>query len=55
MNCPQCSRPMNTHLYGGPGNIIIDNCEPCSLNWLDDGELQRIVGAPDRQFQTREK
>ena len=55
MNCPQCRQQMNTHLYGGPGNIIIDNCEQCSLNWLDDGELQRIIGAPDRQYETRRR
>ena len=52
MNCPKCGKAMDTHLYGGPGNIIIDNCEQCSLNWLDDGELQRIVGAPDQQYKS---
>src|SRR6266849_8439608 len=49
MDCPRCGKRMVTHLYGGPGNIIIDNCEACNLNWLDDGELQRVLGAPDRQ------
>jgi len=53
MNCPGCGKQMDTHLYGGPGNIVIDNCEPCSLNWLDDGELQRVIGAPDRRYSTR--
>jgi Zn-finger nucleic acid-binding protein len=54
MDCPRCRNLMNTHLYGGPGNIVMDNCEHCSVNWLDDGELQRIVGAPDRQYESRE-
>jgi len=52
MNCPRCGNPMNTHLNGGPGNIMIDNCEHCSLNWLDDGELQRVIGAPDRRYES---
>ena len=50
IRCPQCGRPMDTHFYEGPGNIIIDDCSPCSLNWLDYGELSRIVRAPDRSY-----
>jgi Zn-finger nucleic acid-binding protein len=30
--------------------MIIDTCEHCSLNWLDYGELQRIVRAPDERY-----
>jgi Zn-finger nucleic acid-binding protein len=41
---------MDTHLYGGGGNVIIDDCENCDLNWLDYGELDRIVRAPDREY-----
>ena len=37
---------MDTHYYGGPGNVIIDACDRCDLNWLDAGELMRIVLAP---------
>jgi Zn-finger nucleic acid-binding protein len=48
--CPQCHQPMDTHFYGGPGNVIIDACERCDLNWLDAGELRRIVLAPGRTF-----
>jgi len=51
--CPQCGQMMDTHPYGGPGNIVIDDCERCSLNWLDYGELQRIVRAPDRRYNTQ--
>ncbi len=49
-DCPQCHRPMDTHLYGGPGNVVIDSCSVCYLNWLDTGELWRMVRAPDRKY-----
>jgi Zn-finger nucleic acid-binding protein len=39
---------MDTHPYLGPGHIVIDSCSECGLNWLDSGELMRIVRAPDR-------
>ena len=45
--CPKCGRTMTGHPYGGPGNVNIDTCEPCSVIWLDRDELQRIVMAPD--------
>ena len=48
--CPRCSEPMDNHIYGGPGNVVIDTCEACSVNWLDKGELQRIVSAPDYEY-----
>jgi len=47
INCPGCGQPMLGHLYGGPGNVVIDSCERCQVNWLDPGELRRIVVAPD--------
>jgi Zn-finger nucleic acid-binding protein len=47
IRCPRCSATMDTHLHGGPGNVIIDSCEGCLQNWLDYGELDRIVRAPD--------
>jgi Zn-finger nucleic acid-binding protein len=47
INCPQCHRQMDTHLYDGPGNVVIDSCDQCLLNWLDRGELAHIVHAPD--------
>jgi len=46
IRCPKCSEPMITDWYCGPGNIIIDTCETCSLVWLDAGELRRAVDAP---------
>ena len=42
---------MDTHFYGGPGNVIIDDCSRCCVNWLDHGELMRIVHAPDRVYE----
>jgi Zn-finger nucleic acid-binding protein len=48
INCPTCGHPMLGHLYGGPGNVVIDSCERCQVNWLDPGELRRIAVAPDR-------
>jgi Zn-finger nucleic acid-binding protein len=48
LNCPECGHPMIGHFYGGPGNVVIDTCERCLVNWLDSGELRRIVVAPDR-------
>ena len=44
--CPQCGARMATHIYGGPGNLVIDNCAACRLNWLDYHELARIESAP---------
>lgn len=50
IRCPQCGTVMDTHVYGGGGNVVIDDCERCALNWLDHGELDRIVRAPDREY-----
>ena len=49
VDCPQCHHAMEAHFYAGPGNVTIDSCDPCSLNWLDHGELMRIVHAPDER------
>jgi len=46
IDCPVCAHAMLSHFYGGPGNLVIDTCEPCHLNWLDPGELRRIAKAP---------
>jgi Zn-finger nucleic acid-binding protein len=45
--CPLCGKPMIAHVYGGPGNVVIDSCENCQVNWLDPGELRRMALAPD--------
>lgn len=54
IDCPQCHRHMDAHFYAGPGHVIIDSCENCSVIWLDGGELTRIVQAPEEQFATTE-
>jgi Zn-finger nucleic acid-binding protein len=46
LTCPGCGQPMLSHFYGGPGNLVIDTCERCCVNWLDPGELRRIARAP---------
>lgn len=48
LTCPQCHQRMATHPYGGPGNVVIDNCARCLLIWLDHNELHCIIRAPDR-------
>ena len=50
IDCPQCHQRMDTHFYGGPGNVVMDDCSRCFLNWLDHGELLRIAQAPDRRY-----
>lgn len=50
IRCPRCSHPMDAHSYCGGGNVIIDTCENCALNWLDATELGRIVRAPHQEF-----
>jgi Zn-finger nucleic acid-binding protein len=50
IRCPQCHHDMDTHYYGGPGNIVIDDCSRCDLDWLDSGELRTIVRAPDHSY-----
>ena len=45
---------MITHPYYGPGNVVIDSCEPCELVWLDFGELRQIVDAPGKDRGTKE-
>jgi len=46
INCPQCHKRMETHFYFGGGSVVIDDCDSCSLIWLDHGELARIAHAP---------
>jgi len=45
--CPGCGQAMLSHFYGGPGNLVIDTCKRCCVNWLDPGELRRIARAPE--------
>jgi Zn-finger nucleic acid-binding protein len=45
--CPHCGAPMDTHRYGGPGNVALSSCEFCELDWLDHGALRHVVAAPE--------
>ena len=52
--CPKCRKEMDTHPYGGTWQrdhrYVAQNC---SVNWLDCGEIQRIVRAPDAHYAGR--
>ena len=52
LRCPRCAHDMDTHVYGAGGNVVMNDCERCELNWLDHGELDRIVRAPDYHYST---
>lgn len=54
VECPHCHKPMETHFYSGAGNVIIESCDVCELNWLDHGKLMRIVRAPDHSYRDAE-
>ncbi len=47
LQCPHCHRRMEAHLYAGPGNVVIDSCEDCSMIWIDRGEAKRIASTGD--------
>jgi LSD1 subclass zinc finger protein len=53
LRCPQCGGAMDTHYYAGGGNVVIDDCSRCELNWLDAGELMAIVRAPGHSLDAR--
>jgi len=47
LDCPVCGQRMDTHVYGGHGNFVIDNCPRCLVNFLDHNEIRRIAVAPE--------
>ncbi len=51
--CPQCRNRMDTHYFAGGGNVVIDDCSRCELDWLDAGELMAIAHAPDHWQDSR--
>lgn len=55
LSCPSCGAAFETSPYYGPGNVVIDRCEPCDIVWLDFGELRQIVDAPGRDRGTRDR
>jgi Zn-finger nucleic acid-binding protein len=48
LRCPHCGEQMETYPYGGPGNVVLDNCLKCGILWLDYDEINRIVQTPER-------
>jgi len=48
LRCPHCASEMETYPYGGPGNVVLDNCMECGILWLDYDEISRIVQSPER-------
>lgn len=44
--CPACRELMDSHPYYGPGNLVLNTCNPCQLAWLEHGELAKIIRAP---------
>lgn len=48
--CPLGTHQMLSHVYGGPGNVVVDTCEACRVVWLDPGELLRMALAPRGYF-----
>jgi len=42
VSCPCCGQRMDTHPYGGGGNVVVNTCERCTLIWLDAGKLALI-------------
>jgi Zn-finger nucleic acid-binding protein len=46
LRCPQCGRPMETHFHYGGGSAVVEDCEKCSVIWLEHDSLMRIVHAP---------
>ena len=55
IDCPICHQRMDTHVYFGGGSVVIDDCDTCSVNWLDHGELMRIVRAPQQVDEERQE
>lgn len=41
--CPKCRKKMDTHPYGGGGNVVIDTCARCQLIWFDARELEVLA------------
>ncbi|MCE9531639.1 MAG: zf-TFIIB domain-containing protein, partial [Planctomycetes bacterium] len=43
VGCPNCKKKMDTHPYGGGGNVVVDTCYRCKLIWLDAGEITDLA------------
>jgi len=45
MMCPECKKSMLLLEYGG---IEVDYCPDCAGCWLDEGELELLMGTRDQ-------
>ncbi|HEX4037167.1 MAG TPA: zf-TFIIB domain-containing protein [Acidobacteriaceae bacterium] len=55
LTCPHCRQAMETHFYAGPGNVILSDCERCSLDWVNHAKMLQIAHAPDALRETDEE
>jgi Zn-finger nucleic acid-binding protein len=44
MRCPRCDGRLFSHSYTYVVPVKVDTCQKCLGMWLDDGELDKIVG-----------
>jgi Zn-finger nucleic acid-binding protein len=44
MQCPRCDGRLFSHHYTYVAPVKVDTCRKCLGVWLDDGELDKIVG-----------
>ena len=42
LNCPKCSGPMKSMVYGADSGIIIDRCAQGDGLWFDANELEKV-------------
>lgn len=52
MNCPHCKIELK---ISERKNIEIDYCPQCRGVWLDRGELDKLIEAPDRRYESRDQ
>jgi Zn-finger nucleic acid-binding protein len=53
MSCPSCGGALSGIEYGQTG-VTVDVCGPCRGVWLDDGEFEHLVGALERELETKD-
>ncbi len=46
MICPRCHKPLETIKKA---DILIDICKNCGGMWLDNGEIDKLVGLSKRK------
>ncbi len=44
LKCPLCHKKMDKRLLGHPQPVIADVCPRCDGLWLDQGELEQVLG-----------